>query len=284
MPFKDAVVENVTIFNKKSEKVDSFNIKEQNNSFIKDVKNIIKKDVSNNYKKNIEIKGNEVTDLIDSLNFSKLDQFAYVNQAIALKGDKTLSVRDEYKNGYYKLLDGRDINRYSIKWSGKYLDYDLNRIHSCKRKDIFETEEKLFFRRVSSSLVFTYDNNKYYALNTLIVVNSKTTIPIKYLLGILNSKLLNHYYDKKYKSTKSVFSEIQARTVKLLPIAPFEQESSNKIINEVDNIIKSINQKNKILESIFDFIKIKYNTEVSEIFKANYNIPQYLKRIKDYLI
>ena len=84
------------------------------------------------------------------------------------------------------------VNRYSINWGGDFLDYNVEMIHSCKRRDIFETSEKLFFRRVSSTLVFTYDNEKYFALNTLIVLNLKPNCKtsLKTLLGILNSKVM----------------------------------------------------------------------------------------------
>ena len=91
------------------------------------------------------------------------------------------------------LSHGRNINRFSINWSGIYLDYDLSRIHSCKRKDIFEAEEKLLFRRVSSTLIAAYDDEQYYALNTLVVMTPKNdSVDLKYILGLFNSKLMNY--------------------------------------------------------------------------------------------
>lgn len=125
--------------------------------------------------------------------------YANINQAIALKGDKALSIKTVYSPEYYKLLDGRNINRYSIKWSGNYLDYHLERIHSCKRKDIFECNEKILFRRVSAKLIATYDDEQYYALNTLVVVTPKHECRLKYILGLLNSNLFNYIYSKKFK-------------------------------------------------------------------------------------
>jgi hypothetical protein len=124
-----------------------------------------------------------------------LGKLCNINQAIALKGDKSISVKTEYSPEYYKLLDGRNINKYVINWTGNYLDYDLERIHSCKRKDIFEAPEKLLFRRVSSTLVATYDNEQYYALNTLVVVTPKDAgVSLKYILALFNSDLMNYIY------------------------------------------------------------------------------------------
>ncbi len=144
-----------------------------------------------------------------------------LNQAIALKYDRSKSLFADKKGDNFKpVLDGRNINRYELAWSGQYLAYDVQNIHSCKRTDIFETHEKLFFRRVGDQLIATYDDKQFYALNTLVVITPREQVnfSLKYLLGLINSKLLNFYYVKYLKSTKKVFSEIQARQLAQLPI------------------------------------------------------------------
>ncbi|MDY6823893.1 MAG: TaqI-like C-terminal specificity domain-containing protein [Thermodesulfobacteriota bacterium] len=144
-----------------------------------------------------------------------------LNQAIALKYDRSKSLFTEKKAENYKpVLDGRNINRYELAWNGQYLSYDVKNIHSCKRTDIFEAKEKIFFRRVGDRLIATYDDQQFYALNTLVVITPREQInfSLKYLLALINSNLLNFYYVKYLKSTKKVFSEIQARQLAQLPI------------------------------------------------------------------
>ena len=90
-----------------------------------------------------------------------------------------------------------------MNWDGVWLDYDLDRIHSCKRKDIFESKRKLMFRRVSSTLIFTYDDEQFYALNTIVVVNMKDKDPdLKFILALMNSKLMNYVYSKNSNQLK----------------------------------------------------------------------------------
>ena len=137
-----------------------------------------------------------------------------------------------------------------MQWYGIYLAYDVKKIHSCKRTDIFETKEKIFFRRVGSGLVATYDNSQFYALNTLVVINllEASSISIKYILSLLNSKLMNYYYVNYLKSTKKVFSEIQARQIGQLPIHiidfnnPAEKTKHEKMVKLVDNML-DLNKK-----------------------------------------
>lgn len=221
MPFEHAVVENVTLIMGREHPAHDYyvSVLRGMSSEIKLERKILASEFMKNRTYAFAINSNS---FIDSLfNGSiPLSSICNVNQAIALKGDKSLSCKTEYQPGYYKLLDGRNISKYGIHWTGVFLDYDLDRIHSCKRKDIFERPEKLLFRRVSATLMFTYDNSQYYALNTLVVLTEKDNCPcgLKYLLGLLNSKLMNYIYANKYKSTKTVFSEIQARSVGELPI------------------------------------------------------------------
>jgi len=152
---------------------------------------------------------------------SPIGALANLNQAIALAHDRSASIfRINRGKNYKPVLDGRHINRYRLEWSGEFLAYDVRKIHSCKRTDIFEAAEKLFLRRVGDRLIATFDDEQYYALNTLVVITPKAEFDgsLQYLLGLINSELLNFYYVKFLKSTKKVFSEVQARQLAQLPI------------------------------------------------------------------
>ena len=258
MPFENAVVENVTLIL-------------QNTLRLNNIVQVFKDNLIERYElakinqnqffaqKNytFNINSNDIVDeIISDKKYRKLSTLCEVNQGIALKGDKSLSLKYSNSNGdYYPLLDGRNINKYKIDWDGVYLDYDLERIHSCKRKDIFQTDEKLFFRRVSKNLIFTYDNQQFFALNTIVVVNKKTNCKydLKALLAILNSDILNYIYQKQFKSTKKVFSEIQAKSLKELPI-PTIDSNVEKILSLLSSILISKNSIDNIFSSVSNSI------------------------------
>ena len=113
------------------------------------------------------------------------------------------------------------------------------------------------FRRVSSTLIFTYDDEQFYALNTIVVVNMKDKDPdLKFILALMNSKLMNYVYSKKFKSTKTVFSEIQARSVKELPIPCVSSSVKDEFILLSEKIInnKKNNTDTAVLENEIDQI------------------------------
>lgn len=191
--------------------------------------------------------GPELLRLIKKIDSNKiiLGSITNINQAIALKSDRSKSLfRERKADNYKRVIDGRDVNRYFIEWGGEYLAYDVRNIHSCKRTDIFETKEKIFFRRVGDKLIAALDDHKLYALNTLVVVTFKPGVhlDLKYILGLFNSTLINFYYINFLKSTKKIFSEIQARQIAQLPFPnidlsdPEEKEIHDHIVRLVDQI------------------------------------------------
>ena len=267
LPFENAVVENVTIIVTKEKPgqypiqvfIDNFremnlNDEKENTEFL------------NNRKFSISINSDHVIAKIFSRHKRTLGEFCEVNQAIALIGDRSLSLRDSNPhNKYFKVLDGRNIGKYSIKWTGVYLDYKLERIHSCKRMDIFQSKEKLFFRRVGQSLMFAYDDEQYFALNTLVAVNARKNSPLhlKYLLALLNSRLMDYVYKGKFKSTKTVFSEIQARTVIQLPVPCAERSQQAPLISLVDSILSA---KQRDPNADTTLLEKKIDSRVYEIY------------------
>ena len=277
MEFDNAVVENVTLITSKDSPLDyTVSVYTCKGMEVKLARSINVERFKKQKGFTFNINSN---DFIDKLfeNTVPLSSLCNINQAIALKGDKSLSVKTEYSPKYYKFLDGRNINRYAIEWTGLYLDYSLERIHSCKRKDIFECKEKLLFRRVSSNLIATYDDNQYFALNTLVVITPKIKCDLKYILALFNSKLMNYVYKNKFKSTKTVFSEIQARSVGELPIKISDIYES-EIINHVDNIlsIKKINPQadSSALESEVDLLVYRlYNLTYDEVLIVDPETP-----------
>lgn len=183
--------------------------------------------------------------VIDGRSDGKLGDISDINQAIALKGDRAAYLHDRPKGKDYKpVLDGREIQRYRTQWSGKYLRYDINAIHSCKREDIFLSPKKIFFRRVSASLIATLDDQQFYALNTLVAINLKQGVDreLELILGLFNSKLWNFYYTRFLKSTKKVFSEIQARSIAQLPLPRPDKTLEAEIVKHVRSLLEVVPQ------------------------------------------
>ncbi|MGI4729532.1 MAG: Eco57I restriction-modification methylase domain-containing protein, partial [Janthinobacterium lividum] len=279
LPFQEAVVENIIInLDIKKTSNDEINILKVNKvgsfTIIKQLKQFYF-DVSNNKTFNLNISEIVNSIKLKLLNGSKsLSTFTSINQAIALKEDRSKWVFKENLNDNYKplLVGGKNINRYSTNWDNSYLKYDLAGIHSCKREDIFLSKEKILFRRVANQLIATIDNDQFYALHTIVVINNlKGSLwNLKFILGLLNSKVLNWYYKQEFASTKTVFSEIGARQVEMLPIKNIPLLEQYSIINKVSEVLdlksKSVLIDTSQLENQIDQLVYQlYNLTEEEI-------------------
>ncbi len=258
LPFKDAIVENIVLVLRK--KYDDLERKNNNVSIISVDENekfnldkiIIQRLFLKTPKNSFNITINPIQSdlkLKIEINTTKLGELLYVNQAIALKSDRTKWVSDKKKNNQHKplLVGGKNINRYSLSWDGIYLNYNLEGIHSCKREDIFLSTEKILFRRVANRLIATLDTNQFYALHTIVVMNLKPDIgqDIRFFLGLFNSTLINYYYKITFASTKTIFSEIGARQVQELPIKKIDSKDDKKLHDEVVKHVETMLELNK---------------------------------------
>jgi type I restriction-modification system DNA methylase subunit len=215
---------------------------------------VMQGDLTDNYKASfITPLKTEVRTIRDKLNKNRhhFGHWLSVNQAIALKHDRAACLTDHKKTALHReVLDGRHISRYLTGESPNYFKFDVSKIHSCKRDDIFLLPEKIFFRRVGDSLIASIDREKKFALNTLVVMSPKPDCPYSlcYVLALLNSKLLNFYYVSFLKSSKKVFSEIQARQVEQLPFPSLnlsvaaDKKRHDEVVQEVTQMLEAKTQ------------------------------------------
>lgn len=70
-------------------------------------------------------------------------------------------------------------------------------------KELFEVPEKLIAQRVNSSgeLLVTYDDKQHYCLDTtnVSVIEKELPVELKYILVLLNSNLINWWFNDKFK-------------------------------------------------------------------------------------
>jgi type I restriction-modification system DNA methylase subunit len=152
---------------------------------------------------------------------------------------KHISDSPIFKNSK-KLLQGRDINRYLLEYNNQYVNYERTELLRAREENIFLKEEKLLMRQTSDKLILTYDNLKYYTIDSLFIIFSEK-INLKYLLALLNSKLLNRQYQKLNPEQGRVFAQVKIDYVNELPIKICESEIP-KFVSIVDQILAAKKQ------------------------------------------
>ncbi len=182
---------------------------------------------------------------------------------------------------YHKMISGRDISRYSLSWPGEWITYDKQLVDSYKDRGRTLPEETIFKenkilvqrtrRGMARKLICTLDTEEYYNLNRLSnIVIKDNTFHIKYCLGILNSSLMDYYFQKKFNEY-----EVKPAHLRQLPIKKLILSSQQTMVKLVDKILE-LKQK---LKKLGDKVTDERKQVESEIEKTDRQIDELVYKL-----
>jgi hypothetical protein len=156
-----------------------------------------------------------------SINLGELCEELIFGVVISNNRDQVVS--DKPLNGYKPFLEGRDISRYLINSVEKYLLYKPELLHRPRTPRIFEAREKILIQRITggnSPLKAAYDNQQYYNKESInnIILKDDTPYNTKYVLGLINSKLMNWFYKNKFTNESTLTVNLSKEYLSQLPI------------------------------------------------------------------
>ncbi len=153
---------------------------------------------------------------------------------------------------YGKYLDGVDVCRYRLDWSGEYLSY--GEWLAEPRKSVPFTGERLLVRQIPSKPpylingVFT-DEQSYNDINSMVIFSPAKNVYLKYLLGLINSRLLSVWFEKTYdKLQRRIFPQFKVKELARFPICPInfsdpsDKARHDKMVTLVDQML-SLNKQ-----------------------------------------
>lgn len=161
--------------------------------------------------------------------------------------------------GALKYLDGKDVCRYSIQWSGEFLVYGENLAAPRKDFGLFSTP-RILVRQIPSKP--PYCINACFitevALNDLNSINvTNIRLPPEFVLGVLNSKLISYWFVHKFgKMQRGIFPQFKVNELAQFPIAGATKQQREEIAKLVDRILaakrKEANDDTATLEREID--------------------------------
>ena len=178
-----------------------------------------------------------------------------VNHKTNKNKPKSYYVHSEYINGCKAFTEGKEIERYYFKQHG-WLDYCPDEHYNAMFPELFENEKIMFINVVTKRLRFAYDNANFYNSHTVINcvridkllgashisarkalrdgdVNLAKQYSTIFVLGLLNSTLINWYWQKFQSEGLHFFPD----DAKNLPIPFANQDQQQPIIDLVDRIL-----------------------------------------------
>jgi len=169
------------------------------------------------------------------------------------------SILIQHLNKYRPIMEER---RENLSGSIKY--YNL---HWPRNQKYFEKGSKIISVRKCKIPSFSYTEDECYVMLTFNVIKTDK-INLKYLIGILNSKLIYFWLKQKGKLQGDMF-QIDTEPLQQIPICVGDKEQQKEIIVLVDKMISLNKELNEELEN-----SNKWENTKSEIEKTDKKIDE----------
>ena len=161
----------------------------------------------------------------------------------------------KYNENTHKYLAGGDVKRYAFNWTGQYLKYGKN-LSAPRTIELFNGK-KVIIREITGkfpkSILSTYTEDFYlYNLSNIgIIEKEENEINLKYILVILNSRLMSYYFMKNTaKSVRKLFPKIILNDLRKFPFKEISLQEQQPFIEKADKML-SLNKNFQELSQKF---------------------------------
>jgi len=185
---------------------------------------------------------------------------------------------------YIQEILGKDINKYFYKERQLFIKYGK---HVASYVDVkFFISPRILIREIAEKTLFSaYIENEFCNSSSMITVIQKVkSCNLKFLLAILNSKLIGYYhYNTSPKAKKGLFPKILVNDVRNIPIPDISTEKQQAFIEKANIMLLKNKELFEIKEQFINvllskFDKISRNTKIESWHKLSF--PEFSKELQ----
>ena len=188
----------------------------------------------------------ELNDILNNINSKEfiipITDVLEIFNGIATGPNKENYFSKEQLNDNYKpLLMGNDVHKYYHDKSNIWINYDREKLHRARNEEIFLKKEKILMQRIRNlnlkdRIVATIDFDKHYTFNSVNNILLKNeAYDLKFVLGILNSKLINYLF-KQISNNTNITSQDFSK-IPFINNARCVEHFEQPFIDKVDQIL-----------------------------------------------
>ena len=166
-------------------------------------------------------------------------------QTKKLKNNRKYHSKNKIDETYIRYLQGRDVSRYYISWSGEYLKYGVN-LAEPRKISLFDSP-RILVRQIPSKP--PYCINACFLEDTILNdLNSMNIVGLKenpyFLLSMLNSRIVSYWFIHKFgKMQRGIFPQFKVNELKIFPIINTSDEGKQSLIGLSQKIV-SVSKNN----------------------------------------
>lgn len=208
------------------------------------------------YKEVICIGSKEEVSIFNQLNSNKtkIDSVIKFYHGIQSKGNHK-AISDTKTINSFPILMGRDFHKYKFSQELRYFEFIPENIKSGGDLNYHHAPKKLIIRTTADSIVATIDYKKNLVLNSVnIGISLKNDLSLEFILSIMNSKLIDFWYQLSVQEPGKTFAEVKIVYMKRIPLPNLMDINQQPFIDIVNKIIeqKANNEDTFDLETQLD--------------------------------
>ncbi|WP_336067403.1 Eco57I restriction-modification methylase domain-containing protein [Mesoflavibacter sp. CH_XMU1404-2] len=191
--------------------------------------------------------------LSELVNFSRGVEFGF-------KSENVSDIKTEQFP--YPIICGGDLSRNVINYQDKYVNYNKEDLKIYKPKSIY-TEEKILIRRIGNDIISCYDDTGLFNVCDVynVQLKNKIDIDLKFISILINSKLINLYFETKFKTVKKLFPKIPIQYLKLIPVVLPSKLKENTFVKTADYILNLNIRLLKVVITFQKYLTSKFQLE-----------------------
>ncbi|MEW6618275.1 MAG: TaqI-like C-terminal specificity domain-containing protein [bacterium] len=161
-------------------------------------------------------------------------------QTNEMKTDRVYHSTRKIDNSYIKYLDGKDVCRYYLDWTGEYLKYGNNLAAPRKDFRLYSTS-RILVRQIPAKPPYCIhacliEETALNDLNSMNIINIRESPEC--VLGILNSRLTSFWFIHKFgKMQRGTFPQFKVNELADFPLPKNRAERSDEIAKLVSQIL-----------------------------------------------
>jgi hypothetical protein len=170
--------------------------------------------------------------------------------------------------GWFRYLDGRDVRRYGLGWSGQFVKYGDN-LAAPRDKALYQTE-RILVRQIPSrppyaiNAAYTDTDMLLNDRNSNIVLNFK--IKPQAILGILNSRVTSYWFAYTFdKFQRDTFPQFKLAELEQFPIPENITDHEEELTSYVDALTDSGNARAEALLTTINYLEASYGLDEQDI-------------------
>jgi len=172
---------------------------------------------------------------------------------------------------WFSYLDGRDVRRYGLGWSGQFVKYGSN-LAAPRDKALYQAE-RILVRQIPAKP--PYAINAAYTDTDMLLSDRNSNIVFDFkinpqaILGVLNSRATSYWFAYTFdKFQRDTFPQFKLAELEQFPIPRSIEDYEAELTDYVDALTDSGNARAAALVKTINYLKAGYELDERDITAA----------------